>query len=67
MVLDSERRSGMKLAWTIHEGSAANADLAGLAGVLEVRSLRRIAEDTTRLLALERARLCLASSGVRGA
>ena len=42
--------SGNILAWTIREGSAANADLAGLAGGLGVRSLRRIAEDTSRLL-----------------
>jgi hypothetical protein len=54
------------LAWTIHEGSAANADLAGLAGVFGVRCLRRITEDTTRLFASERG--CASRTrGARGA
>src|SRR5208337_122818 len=41
----------LPLAWTIHEASAASGDLAALAGGLGARTLRRIAEDTTRVLA----------------
>jgi len=55
------------LARISHQPPAARADLAALAGMLGTRSLRRIAADTTRLLVPERAGLCPASVGARGA